>query len=95
MRSPATRGDGASSDSGLLLDVSDGAFDTPQACLPTHQCQGQVEELGIERDTFIFFCSDNGANRNGSNGPLRGFKGSLWEGGHRVSAVMTWPTSGR
>ena len=52
-----------------------------------------VRRLGLERKTFIFFCSDNGANRNGSNGVLAGFKGSLWEGGHRVPAVAYW--SGR
>jgi len=41
-----------------------------------------VKELGIEKDTFIFFCSDNGAIlKVGSNGNLRGAKGSLWEGG--------------
>ncbi len=50
-----------------------------------------IRRLGLERKTFIFFCSDNGANRNGSNGVLAGFKGSLWEGGHRVPAVAYWP----
>jgi arylsulfatase A-like enzyme len=50
-----------------------------------------VRHLGLERKTFIFFCSDNGANKNGSNGVLSGFKGSLWEGGHRVPAVAYWP----
>lgn len=50
-----------------------------------------VKRLGLERKTFIFFCSDNGATRNGSNGALSGFKGSLWEGGHRVPAVAYWP----
>ena len=50
-----------------------------------------VRQLGLERDTFIFFCSDNGANKRGSNGSLRGFKGSLWEGGHRVPAIAYWP----
>ena len=50
-----------------------------------------VRRLGLERKTFIFFCSDNGATKNGSNGVLAGYKGSLWEGGHRVPAVACWP----
>ncbi|MEA3225330.1 MAG: sulfatase-like hydrolase/transferase, partial [Planctomycetota bacterium] len=50
-----------------------------------------VKRLGLERKTFIFFCSDNGATKNGSNGALSGYKGSLWEGGHRVPAVAYWP----
>jgi arylsulfatase A-like enzyme len=50
-----------------------------------------VRRLGLERKTFIFFCSDNGATKKGSNGVLSGYKGSLWEGGHRVPAVAYWP----
>ena len=46
---------------------------------------------GLDRNTFIFFCSDNGATRLGSNGSLRGHKGSVWEGGHRVPAIAWWP----
>ena len=49
-----------------------------------------VDRLGLAENTLIFFCSDNGANQRGSNRPLRGFKGSNWEGGHRVPAVARW-----
>ncbi len=51
-----------------------------------------LEELGLEEDTFVFFCSDNGAvPQLGNNGRLRGDKSSLWEGGHRVPAIAYWP----
>lgn len=45
----------------------------------------------LERNTLVIFFSDNGANRNGNNGKLRGHKGSVWEGGHRVPAIAKWP----
>ena len=45
----------------------------------------------LDRQTLVFFFSDNGANRNGSNAGLRGFKGGLYEGGHRVPAIAWWP----
>ncbi len=51
----------------------------------------KIRELGLERRTFIFFCSDNGATPVGSNAPLRGHKSSVWEGGHRVPAIACWP----
>lgn len=50
-----------------------------------------LREHGLEEDTFVFFFSDNGATASGSNGVLRGHKGSLWEGGHRVPAIAYWP----
>ncbi len=49
-----------------------------------------LEELNLDENTFVLFCSDNGA-RFGSNGNLRGAKGSLWEGGHRVPAIARFP----
>lgn len=50
-----------------------------------------IRRLELERDTFVFFFSDNGATQAGSNGPLRGAKASVWEGGHRVPAIAWWP----
>lgn len=50
-----------------------------------------LDRLGLSQNTFLFFCSDNGALPYGSNGKLRGWKGSVWEGGHRVPAIARWP----
>lgn len=52
---------------------------------------GAVEANGLVEDTIVIFCSDNGPNGNGSAGELRGLKGSLWEGGHRVPCIWSWP----
>jgi uncharacterized sulfatase len=66
----------------------------------------KLRELGLEEDTLIFFSGDNGAQPkfwnsvggattisawNGSeNLPLRGEKGSLWEGGMKVPMFAYW-----
>jgi arylsulfatase A-like enzyme len=51
---------------------------------------------GVDRNTIVVFTSDNGPmdmfrERGGSAGPLRGGKGSTWEGGMRVPGIFWAP----
>jgi len=50
-----------------------------------------VDDADISTNTFIIFLSDNGPSGFGSAGQLRGKKGQIWEGGHRVPAIACWP----
>jgi len=58
------------------------------------QVVAALKEKGILDNTLIIFSSDNGGPNPGKvtdNGPLRGGKGSIYEGGVRVCAFATWP----
>ena len=58
-----------------------------------------LRQLGLAERTLVFFTSDNGGylrygggyHNISSNGPLRGQKGDVYEGGHRVPAIAWWP----
>ena len=53
----------------------------------------ELEDLGLDENTLVVFTSDNGARGDygGSNAPLRGRKGTTWEGGQRVPCIARWP----
>jgi arylsulfatase A-like enzyme len=55
-----------------------------------------LRESGLDKNTLVIFTSDNGpwlpkGKDGGEAGPLRGGKGSTWEGGVREPTVVWWP----
>jgi arylsulfatase A-like enzyme len=53
-----------------------------------------LRDLGVAENTLVWYCSDNGGLPSiepSTTGGLRGFKGSVYEGGLRVPGVIEWP----
>jgi arylsulfatase A len=60
------------------------------------QVLGWLRKAGLEKNTLVFFTSDNGPWlgkkwNGGSGGSLRDGKAGTWEGGYRVPAIARWP----
>jgi len=93
------RNDKADRSPGLAIEMSGTRSDKKQAYKEMVEIMDEnigrvlakLKELNLDKNTFVFFCSDNGATNQGNNGDLNGFKGTLWEGGHRVPAIAYYP----
>ena len=61
----------------------------------TGQVLDALRTAGLDRRTLVIFTSDNGPwlpfrSHGGSSGPLKGGKGTTWEGGVRTPAIFWW-----
>jgi len=85
--------------SGLGNDAADFILETDATVGRILQA---LDEAGAADNTLVFFTSDNGfapyvgakeleARGHYPSGPLRGYKGDAWEGGHRIPFIARWP----
>ncbi|MDA1258313.1 MAG: sulfatase [Chloroflexi bacterium] len=60
----------------------------------TEVLMDELKRQDLDENTLVIFTSDNGSrmqDQGGSNGALRGIKGTTWEGGQRVPCIVRWP----
>jgi arylsulfatase A-like enzyme len=50
-----------------------------------------LDKAGLRKNTIVIFTNDNGGEWLSRNTPLFHNKGSVWEGGIRVPAIIRWP----
>ena len=74
---------------------ANGEFGASMACLDwsVGAVLDCLQANGLDENTLVIFTSDNGgrATHGGSNAPLRGAKGTTWEGGMRVPCILRQP----
>ena len=80
----------------FLRESGNGAYGGAVACVDwaAEALLHELQRLGLDEKTLVIFTSDNGsraASDGGSNAPLRGTKGTTWEGGMRLPCIMRWP----
>jgi arylsulfatase A len=79
----------------FLQQSENGSYGAAVECVDwaTGVLLDELKRQGLDENTLVIFTSDNGSrNDTGvSCGPLRGTKGSTWEGGMRVPCIMRWP----
>jgi arylsulfatase A len=65
-----------------------------------NQVKNALVRNGIEKNTMLIFSSDNGAYwpqeeielyAHDSNQGRKGQKGDVWDGGHRIPLIISWP----